>query len=240
MAAFEKPKGDPSAFLKPATTVLSPHLKFGCLSPRLFYQALQKVRNQVPNAALLPCPCISQAAFPEPALVRLALRVPSRCQRTPGEQLLIIEGSQVANHSLRGELAADLQGEEGAHKAAGEPAGAAALARVLLLRRGAHAQLPPHGGQPHLQADRLVCCYHHPCMQTASVPLETLESHSCGSSVMTQTNFAHAWKRGEVVFSAMTSQRGLVVGAGTTMRSSTRRGTRAGPGTPGSMPSWCS
>ncbi len=44
MAAFEKPKGDPTAFIKPATTVLSPHLKFGCLSPRLFYEALQRVR----------------------------------------------------------------------------------------------------------------------------------------------------------------------------------------------------
>ena len=27
MATFEKPKGNPSAFLKPATTVLSPYLK---------------------------------------------------------------------------------------------------------------------------------------------------------------------------------------------------------------------
>jgi hypothetical protein len=29
VAAFEKPKTDPSAFEKPATTVLSPYLKFG-------------------------------------------------------------------------------------------------------------------------------------------------------------------------------------------------------------------
>ena len=49
VAAFEKPKGDPSAFLKPATTVLSPHLKFGCLSPRLFYQTLQKVQTRHPH-----------------------------------------------------------------------------------------------------------------------------------------------------------------------------------------------
>lgn len=56
VAAFEKPKGDPSAFIKPATTVLSPHLKFGCLSPRLFYQALQKVCNSRPSrtAAAVP------------------------------------------------------------------------------------------------------------------------------------------------------------------------------------------
>jgi len=33
VAAFEKPKTDPSAFEKPATTVLSPYLKFGCALP---------------------------------------------------------------------------------------------------------------------------------------------------------------------------------------------------------------
>ena len=43
VAAFEKPKGDPSAFIKPATTVLSPHLKFGTLSCRLFHARLQQV-----------------------------------------------------------------------------------------------------------------------------------------------------------------------------------------------------
>lgn len=43
VAAFEKPKGDPSAFIKPATTVLSPHLKFGTLSCRLFFTRLQQV-----------------------------------------------------------------------------------------------------------------------------------------------------------------------------------------------------
>ncbi|VAI56963.1 unnamed protein product [Triticum turgidum subsp. durum] len=43
VAKFEKPKGDPSAFLKPATTVLSPYLKFGCLSARYFYHCIQDV-----------------------------------------------------------------------------------------------------------------------------------------------------------------------------------------------------
>lgn len=46
VAAFEKPKGDPSAFIKPATTVLSPHLKFGTLSCRLFFVRLQQVRGR--------------------------------------------------------------------------------------------------------------------------------------------------------------------------------------------------
>ncbi|KAJ3693127.1 hypothetical protein LUZ60_012222 [Juncus effusus] len=40
---FEKPKGDPSAFLKPATTVLSPYIKFGCLSSRYFYKRLNDI-----------------------------------------------------------------------------------------------------------------------------------------------------------------------------------------------------
>ncbi|MCO5566787.1 hypothetical protein L7F22_020467 [Adiantum nelumboides] len=43
---FEKPKGDPTAFIKPATTVLSPYLKFGCLSARLFYSRLKEVYSQ--------------------------------------------------------------------------------------------------------------------------------------------------------------------------------------------------
>ena len=36
VCTFEKPKSSPNA-LSPSTTVLSPYLKFGCLSPRLFY-----------------------------------------------------------------------------------------------------------------------------------------------------------------------------------------------------------
>ncbi|CAN6271869.1 unnamed protein product [Urochloa humidicola] len=49
VAKFEKPKGDPSAFLKPATTVLSPYLKFGCLSSRYFYHCIQDVYRSVRN-----------------------------------------------------------------------------------------------------------------------------------------------------------------------------------------------
>ncbi|XP_021848229.1 (6-4)DNA photolyase [Spinacia oleracea] len=47
VAKFEKPKGDPSSFLKPATTVLSPYLKFGCLSSRYFYQCIQEIYKNV-------------------------------------------------------------------------------------------------------------------------------------------------------------------------------------------------
>lgn len=39
---FEKPKTEPNS-LEPSTTVLSPHLKFGCLSARLFYHKLNDV-----------------------------------------------------------------------------------------------------------------------------------------------------------------------------------------------------
>jgi cryptochrome len=41
VCAFEKPKGNPAAFSpRPATTVLSPYLKFGCLSARTFHAQL--------------------------------------------------------------------------------------------------------------------------------------------------------------------------------------------------------
>lgn len=43
VCGFEKPQTDPSAFERPATTVLSPYLKFGCLSPRLFHSRLLAV-----------------------------------------------------------------------------------------------------------------------------------------------------------------------------------------------------
>ncbi|GJM90562.1 hypothetical protein PR202_ga06855 [Eleusine coracana subsp. coracana] len=49
VAKFEKPKGDPSAFMKPATTVLSPYLKFGCLSSRYFYRCIQDIYRSVRN-----------------------------------------------------------------------------------------------------------------------------------------------------------------------------------------------
>lgn len=39
---FEKPKTSPNS-LEPSTTVLSPYLKFGCLSSRLFHQNLKEV-----------------------------------------------------------------------------------------------------------------------------------------------------------------------------------------------------
>ncbi|GAA0149276.1 DNA photolyase [Lithospermum erythrorhizon] len=60
VANFEKPKGDPSAFLKPATTVLSPYLKFGCLSSRYFYQCLQEVQKTVQKHTSPPVSLLGQ------------------------------------------------------------------------------------------------------------------------------------------------------------------------------------
>lgn len=60
VAKFEKPKGDPSSFLKPATTVLSPYLKFGCLSVRYFYQCLQEIYNKVKHHSSPPVSLLGQ------------------------------------------------------------------------------------------------------------------------------------------------------------------------------------
>ncbi|KAL3132986.1 hypothetical protein ABBQ38_006897 [Trebouxia sp. C0009 RCD-2024] len=50
---FEKPKGNPAA-LVPATTVLSPYLKFGCLSIRVFYQRLQQIEAEAKQSSKPP------------------------------------------------------------------------------------------------------------------------------------------------------------------------------------------
>ncbi|CAJ2656237.1 unnamed protein product [Trifolium pratense] len=60
VANFEKPKGNPSAFLKPATTILSPYLKFGCLSSRYFYQRIQDVYKILPKHTSPPVSLLGQ------------------------------------------------------------------------------------------------------------------------------------------------------------------------------------
>ncbi|XP_038063798.1 cryptochrome-2-like [Patiria miniata] len=50
---FEKPKTEPNT-LSPSTTVLSPYLKFGCLSPRLFYHKIQDVYTRKKNHSKPP------------------------------------------------------------------------------------------------------------------------------------------------------------------------------------------
>ncbi|XP_073292053.1 (6-4)DNA photolyase [Primulina huaijiensis] len=65
VANFEKPKGDPSSFLKPATTVLSPYLKFGCLSSRYFYQCIQDVQRDVKKHTSPPVSLLGQLLWRE-------------------------------------------------------------------------------------------------------------------------------------------------------------------------------
>ncbi|KAJ9568522.1 hypothetical protein OSB04_004488 [Centaurea solstitialis] len=60
VANFYKPKGDPSAFIKPATTLLSPYLKFGCLSSRYFYQCIKEVQNEVKTHTSPPSSLMGQ------------------------------------------------------------------------------------------------------------------------------------------------------------------------------------
>ena len=50
---FSKPKTNPTA-LKPATTALSPYLKFGCLSARLFYWEVRQVYENTMHLELKP------------------------------------------------------------------------------------------------------------------------------------------------------------------------------------------
>ncbi|XP_057968620.1 (6-4)DNA photolyase isoform X2 [Malania oleifera] len=65
VANFEKPKGDPSAFLNPATTVLSPYLKFGCLSSRYFYQCLKDIEKNVKRHTTPPVSLLGQLLWRE-------------------------------------------------------------------------------------------------------------------------------------------------------------------------------
>ncbi|KAK7294117.1 hypothetical protein RJT34_17000 [Clitoria ternatea] len=65
VANFEKPKGNPTAFLRPATTVLSPYLKFGCLSSRYFYQRIQDVYKTMPKHTSPPVSLTGQLLWRE-------------------------------------------------------------------------------------------------------------------------------------------------------------------------------
>ena len=53
LLAFEKPKTSPNA-LDPSTTVLSPYLKFGCLSVRTFWHELEKIYHGAPKRSRPP------------------------------------------------------------------------------------------------------------------------------------------------------------------------------------------
>lgn len=64
ICAFEKPKTSPNS-LDPSTTVLSPYLKFGCLSSRLFYKELKAILRSNPKHSLPPVSLIGQVMWRE-------------------------------------------------------------------------------------------------------------------------------------------------------------------------------
>ena len=65
IALFEKPKTNPAALRKPDTTVLSPYLKYGCVSPRVFYFKLQEVYKKHTTHAQPPVSLLGQLYWRE-------------------------------------------------------------------------------------------------------------------------------------------------------------------------------
>ncbi len=65
VANFAKPETDPTAFAPPATTVLAPHLKFGCLSVRYFYQELHQIYQTHPKHTEPPTSLLGQLYWRE-------------------------------------------------------------------------------------------------------------------------------------------------------------------------------
>ncbi|KAH8255322.1 hypothetical protein KR038_001107 [Drosophila bunnanda] len=64
VARFEKPNTAPNS-LEPSTTVLSPYLKFGCLSARLFYQRLKDILKRHTKHSHPPVSLIGQLMWRE-------------------------------------------------------------------------------------------------------------------------------------------------------------------------------
>ncbi|KAI8802800.1 FAD binding domain of DNA photolyase-domain-containing protein [Cladochytrium replicatum] len=65
VAKFEKPKTSPAAFLPADTTVLSPHLKFGTLSCRLFYNKIIEVYRDQKSHSEPPVSLLGQILWRE-------------------------------------------------------------------------------------------------------------------------------------------------------------------------------
>ena len=64
IAGFEKPKTSPNS-LEPATTVLSPYMKFGCVSPREFWWDLEAVYAKAGKRTLPPVSLTGQLLWRE-------------------------------------------------------------------------------------------------------------------------------------------------------------------------------
>ncbi|SCV72014.1 BQ2448_4708 [Microbotryum intermedium] len=65
VAMFEKPKTSPAAFEPPATTQLSPHMKFGTLSCRLFWYRVKEIEAKFKAHATPPESLIGQLLWRE-------------------------------------------------------------------------------------------------------------------------------------------------------------------------------
>lgn len=64
VAQFEKPNTSPNS-LEPSTTVLSPYLKFGCLSARLLHQRLREILARQPKHSKPPTSLVGQVMWRE-------------------------------------------------------------------------------------------------------------------------------------------------------------------------------
>ena len=64
ISSFEKPKTKPNS-LEPSTTVLSPYMKFGCVSPREFWWDLEAVYTKAGKKTLPPVSLTGQLLWRE-------------------------------------------------------------------------------------------------------------------------------------------------------------------------------
>ncbi|CAH7689313.1 FAD binding domain of DNA photolyase-domain-containing protein [Phakopsora pachyrhizi] len=104
---FEKPKTSPAEFNPASTTVLSPHLKFGTLSPRLFYHRLIDLQNSNPK--------IKASQPPESLTGQLFWREFFHLQQSQIKNFHQIDGNPICrffNWRLRDKINEDVQDDE--------------------------------------------------------------------------------------------------------------------------------
>jgi hypothetical protein len=154
VAKFQKPDTDPTAFSKPATTVLSPYLKFGCLSARHFYAHLMEVYRW---AAVLLLLLLGAAAGGEMLLLVGWLVQLCLCWAQPHQPTWSLPPRSLLPPPTTPPPPPAPQEAQGPQQAPAVAAGPTVLARVLLHGRSSHAQLQPHGAQPRIAvADAVV------------------------------------------------------------------------------------
>ncbi|MBW0469471.1 hypothetical protein O181_009186 [Austropuccinia psidii MF-1] len=87
---FEKPKTSPADFDPPSTTALSPHLKFGTLSPRLFYHRLLQLQHENPK--------IEASTPPESLIGQLIWREFFHLQQSQIENFHRMQGNKICRY----------------------------------------------------------------------------------------------------------------------------------------------